>query len=178
MLPKSSAAVNLTIVGLAGCRIDLDLADVGAGREGEVLRVVERRLLQSRLELVDRVLVRHIGGQGDLAERLLLVGALDLVGAVLEHDVGFGRLEKMACDLAALVDHLVQGIDDRGATDRQRARAIGAHAERHLGGVAVDDIDLLHGDAELVGDDLREGRLMALAVAVAAGEHRDASRSG
>jgi hypothetical protein len=42
----------------------------------------------------------------------------------------------------------------------------------HLVGVAVDDLDLLHRDAEAVGDHLREGGLVALAVAVRAGEHR------
>ena len=43
-----------TISRLAGVRIDLDLADVAAGREGEVGRVVERALLQARLELLRR----------------------------------------------------------------------------------------------------------------------------
>ena len=36
-------------LGVAGLRVDLDLADVAAGREGEVGRVVERALLQPRL---------------------------------------------------------------------------------------------------------------------------------
>ena len=42
-------------------------------------------------------------------------------------------------------------------------------------GVAVDDVDVLDRDAEAVGDDLRERRLVALAVAVRAGEHRHAA---
>ena len=41
-------------LGLAGVGIDLDLADVAAGREGEVGRIVERALLQARLELARR----------------------------------------------------------------------------------------------------------------------------
>ena len=41
-------------LGVAGLRIDLDLADVAAGREGEVGRIVERALLQARLELARR----------------------------------------------------------------------------------------------------------------------------
>ena len=36
---------------MAGVGVDLDLADVAAGREREVGRVVERALLQARLEL-------------------------------------------------------------------------------------------------------------------------------
>ena len=57
----------------------------------------------------------------------------------------------------------------------ERARAVGAHAERHAAGVAVDDVDVLDRDAEPRRDDLRERRLVALAVAVRAGEHRHAA---
>ena len=42
-LPKSSAADELDDVGLAGLGVDLDLADVAAGREGEVGRDRRRR---------------------------------------------------------------------------------------------------------------------------------------
>ena len=55
----------------------------------------------------------------------------------------------------------------------ERAAAVGAHAERHAAGVAVDDLDVLDRDAELGRDHLREGRLVALAVAVRAGEDGD-----
>ena len=41
-------------LGVAGLRVDLDLADVAAGREGEIGRVVERALLQPGLELAGR----------------------------------------------------------------------------------------------------------------------------
>ena len=39
---------------LAGLRVDLDFADVAARRVGEVGRVVERVLVQARLQLVER----------------------------------------------------------------------------------------------------------------------------
>ena len=51
-LPKSSTAVQRSIVVDAGLGIDLDLADVHAGREGEVGRVAERAFLQARLDLL------------------------------------------------------------------------------------------------------------------------------
>ena len=91
--------------------------------------------------------------------------------AVLELDVGLGRLHQVGRDLLALVDDLLAGVDHRLAADRQRARAVGAHADRGLVGVAVDDVDVLVGHAQLLGDHLREGRLVALAVAVGAGHH-------
>ena len=39
-------------------------------------------------------------------------------------------------------------------------------------GVAEHDVDIIEGDAELLRDDLREGRLVALAVIVGADQHR------
>ena len=156
-----------------GLRVDLDLADVGAGRVGEVGGVVEGVLVQARLELVQRVVVRHVGGKGHLGEGHFLVGAGNPEDALLELDVGVGRLEQVGGDLAALGDHLVDRLDDRGAAHRDRARAVGAHAEQDLAGVAVDDVDVLQRDAELVGDHLGKGGFVALAVAVRAGEHRD-----
>ena len=175
MLPKSSQAVKLTICDDAGVGVDLDLADVRARRKGEVGRIVERRLVQPRLELVERVVVRHVRGERDLAERLAAVGAGDGELAVLELDVGLRRLEQVRGDLLALGDDLVERLDDRRAADRERARAVGAHAEQHAAGVAVHDVDVLDRNAEARRDDLRERRLVALAVAVRAGEHRHAA---
>jgi hypothetical protein len=71
MLPKSSAATKLDDLGRAGVGIDLDLADVAAGREGEVGRIVERALLQARLH-AGRQIVRGIGGERHLEPRHFL----------------------------------------------------------------------------------------------------------
>ena len=54
----------------AGLRVDLHLGDVAAAGEGEVLRIVERGLFQAGLQLLDRVVVRHVGGQRDVGQRL------------------------------------------------------------------------------------------------------------
>src|SRR6201999_1133361 len=47
---------------------------------------------------------------------------------------------------------------------RRRTRPVGAEPVRRLVGVAVADLDVLGRDAELLGDDLRERRLVALAL--------------
>ena len=62
---------------MPGIGVDLDFGDMRARRKGEVLRVVERGLVEPRLQLVMREIVRHIGGQRDLGERLFAVGAGD-----------------------------------------------------------------------------------------------------
>ena len=64
----------------------------------------------------------------------------------------------------------------RGAAHRAGAAAVGAHAERNLPGVAVDDLHLLHRNAQLVGHQLRERRLVPLPVRVRARVHGHPAR--
>ena len=146
MLPKSSQRGEIDDLHDAGLRIDLDLADVRAGGKREVGRIVERGLVESRLELVERIVVRHVRGQRDLAERLAAIGARDGELAVLELDVGLGRFEQVRGDLLALGDDLVDRLDDGGAADRERARTVRAHAERNASGIAVHDLDRSRSD--------------------------------
>ncbi len=157
----------------AGIGIDLDLADVRARRIGEVGGIVERGLVEAGFELVERIVVRHVGGEGDLRERNVLVRALDYELAVLELHVRIAHLHQVRGDLASLGDDLVERLDDRRAADRDRARAVGAHAEGDAPRVTVHDVDVVHADAEALRNHLREGRLVTLAVAVRAGEDRD-----
>ena len=71
-------------------------------------------------------------------------------------------------DLRLVAD--LAGDQRRGrAGHRRRPAAVGAEAERGLVGVAVDDLDVVRRDAELLGDDLGERRLVALAL----GLHRE-----
>ena len=90
----------------------------------------------------------------------------------------------MRRDDLRLVDHLVDGLGDCRAANSQRTRAVASHAERDLVRITMDDLDAADIDAELVGNDLREGGVVALAVAVRPGEdiHRsggiDANRGG
>ena len=128
-------------LGVAGLRVDLDLADVAAGREGEVGRVVERAFLQARLH-ARRQIVRRIGGEADLCPGQLLVGAGDAHLAVGDLDVAFRGFHQMRGDLLRLRLDLVERLDDRRHADRAGARAVGAHAELHLVGVAVHDRDI------------------------------------
>ena len=164
-MPKSSTAVQLTISVLPVSVIDLDLADVAAGRESEVGRVVKRGLLQARLELRAGELVRDIGVERDVAPGRRLVGAGDGELAVLEFDVALGRLQHEGRDFLGLGLDLVERLDDRRHADRAGARAVGAHAELHLVGVAMHDRDILDRNAEPLGHELREGGLVALPVA-------------
>ena len=63
-----------------------------------------------------------------------------------------------------LLDHLVDGLDERLTTDHQRARAVGVEALGRDLGVAVQHLDVLERDPEPVGHDLAERRLVALPV--------------
>ena len=92
--------------------------------------------------------------------------ALDVEGALLPVQVGDRHLEHAGGDDPRLVAHLAG--DQRGgrAGDRRRAAAVGAEPERRLVGVAVDHLDVGRRDADLLGDDLGERRLVALALAL------------
>src|SRR5437773_4433741 len=157
----------------ARLRVHLDHGHVGAEREREVDRIVERRRLEAGLHALGDV-VREVGHQRHLAPRLLLVGRpLHRPRAALEDEVLLSGLEEVRGDLAALLLDLVETLHDGAAADARRAAAVGAHAERDPRRVAVDHFDLLHRDPELVGDDLGERRLVPLPVGVRAREDRD-----
>src|SRR3546814_20099249 len=66
-------------------------------------RMVERRLVEAGLE-IRRIVVRHVGGEGDLGYRLLLVGAGDAELAVVELDVLDRGFHQVGGDLAGLLD--------------------------------------------------------------------------
>ena len=110
--------------------------------------------------------MRHVGGEGDFPDRLLLVGAGDRKGATVVLDVRFGSLQEVRGDLLPFRDDLVERFHDRSAADGNRARAVRAHAEEHPSGVSVHDVHVLDRDAKAVGNDLCECCLVPLSVLV------------
>ena len=93
-------------------RVDLDFADISARREGEVGRVIERGFVQARLQLVKRVVVRHVSGERHLAESDFLVGALDGEFAIGELDVSVAGLHQVGRDFLGLGLDLVERLHD------------------------------------------------------------------
>jgi hypothetical protein len=82
-------------------RVDFDLGDVAAVRIGEVLRVVKRCFVQTRLQLVDRIVVWNIGGQRDVADAQFAVGAGNTECTGIELDIVNRGFEEMGGDLFA-----------------------------------------------------------------------------
>src|SRR6202453_2600379 len=157
----------------ARLRVDLELADMDTGREGEVGRIPESAFLEPWFEFLAVELVPHIGLQRDRAEVDRFVSALDGELAVLEFDIPFRGLKAVACDLLGFGFDLVERLENRRHADGAGPGAIGAHAHLHLVGVSVDDRYIFHGDAEATGDELSEGGLMALTMAVRARQNLD-----
>ena len=89
--------------------------------------------------------------------------------AVVDH-VLFRRLELVCCDLDELLADLLGASHESAPAHGGASAAVGPHAEGHPPRVPVDDLDVLHRDPELVGDDLREGGLVPLTVGVRSGE--------
>ena len=79
-------------------------------------------------------------------------------------EVGREHLEQVRRDLAAPVAQLPSHQHGRGSGHRGRAAAVGAQPVRRAVGVAVDHLDVLGVDADLLGDDLGERRLVTLAL--------------
>src|SRR5215471_14492929 len=68
------------------------------------------------------------------------------------------------CATLALGDNLVADRDDGAPAHGGRARAAGAHAERHRVGVPGDELDPVGIDAQPINEHLGLDRGMALAV--------------
>ena len=79
----------------------------------------------------------------------------------------------MRGDLLAALDHHFRGLDQRRADEHHRARTAGAAAEGHAVAVALHQADAVERNAEHVGQHLREGRGVALAVIERAGDDGD-----
>ena len=79
-------------------------------------------------------------------------------------EVVLAGLEQVRGDLARLVADLARGHGRGRAGDRRRAAGVGAQAVGRGVGVALLDLDVGDRDAELLGDDLGVGRLVALAL--------------
>ena len=149
---------------LAGAGVDIGDADVGTEWIGEVGRVVHALAVEVSLDPVGKF-QRAVRQHGDLLDRLAFLRvALDLPASELPLEVVGRALERGSGNDAGLVAH-TPGHDRRGpAADRCRSRAVGAEAERGVVGVALNDFDILGWNAQLLGDDLGEGRLMPLAL--------------
>ena len=63
-----------------------------------------------------------------------------------------------------LLDDPIGGEVEGDAADGQTTAPVGVHPERDNGGIAVQDFDIVHFEAEPVGHDLRPRRLVSLAV--------------
>ena len=108
--------------------------------------------------------MRREGLQGRVLHGHGLVGAGDREAAAVVLEVVRGALELVRDDAPGLLDHLLGGVPERDAADRQAAAPVRVEAELHRRRVAVDHLDLVDRDAQPLGGDLREGRHVALPV--------------
>ena len=126
--PQSSTAMNRRTVTCAGARVDVDDADVGAERVGQVRRVVDDLGVQVALDALGQ-LDGAVRGHGDLLDRrALLRVALDEPAALLPLEVVGGDLEHRRGDDPRLVADLAR--DDRG----RRAATPASSASRRCRG--------------------------------------------
>ena len=162
---------------LGGVGVDVDDGDVRAVRVSEVGRVVDHLRVEAALHADGHRLTAVRPCRDLLDQRALLGVALDVPAALLPREILGAGLEHRRRDLAGLVAHLARDHGDRRPGDRCRAAAVGAEPVRRPVRVAGADLDVLRRDAELLGDDLRERRLVALPLRLRTdADHRFARR--
>ena len=158
---------------MAVVRVHADHRHMGAEGIGEVGRVVEGGGLQSRLHARGHV-PGHVGHQGYVLDSLSAVGgAANEEVTIFVLDVRFGGLQQVGGQGDCLGLDLAGAQGQRAAADHRGAAAVGAPAHGRGVGVAVDNLHVVHGDAQLIGHNLGEGGLLALAVGRRANEDVD-----
>ena len=138
-------------------RVDLDLRQMGAVREGHPL---PRPVVIG----VERALIRKI----EQADRP--VGAGDAERAGLVFDIRFRRLQPVRRQGSALLDDDPARAENRRAGHVGRARAAVAASHGDLVRVALDEADAAARQVEAAGHDFREGGLVPLADMLRAGD--------
>src|SRR5215813_1148970 len=102
-----------------GVTIDFHLGNMRSRRIGEVRRIIKRCLVKAGLDRLYRIVVRYVGGQGDLGERYAPVSTRYRELAVLELNIGLRCFEEVSSNLLALAHHLVDRLDERRAAYRE-----------------------------------------------------------
>src|SRR5215208_5385018 len=149
---------------LSRALVYLHYADVRAEGVGHLGWVVVGHALEPGLFVRRRIGVRR---ECDLTHLLALArGALHLEAAVYPLQVALGGLQQVSRYLLRLLPDLA-GDDGRGGpADGRAPAAVGAKAVRRVIRVPVMDVHVLRGDPQLAGDDLGEGGLVSLSLAL------------
>ncbi|CAB4882202.1 unannotated protein [freshwater metagenome] len=153
---------------VTGLFVDLDDGDVRAERVGGVA-LGEIEFVGELVALLLR-LGRELNPRDDLGGH-----AGDLEATVTLHDVSLRGLEQTGSNLLALLQHVLAGDEHCRPSSLQRTRTHRARTARHEVRVGLHVADLVHRNAELVGDDHRERRVVRLAVARRTDHHRCAT---
>ena len=145
--------------------VGLDGDDHGMGAIGEHAAgfrgLVGAGGVEQRLHAGRQMLLADVGGIGDLGEADAAGRAVHRAG--LDAGVGDVGLQQVRADFPDLLDQHPAGARHRAAAEHDGARAEAAETERRRRGVAIADGNQRRADAELVGGDLRERGLVALA---------------
>src|SRR6476469_5620644 len=145
-----------------GAGIDVDHTEVRAIWIREILRVVTDLGVQPTLDALGQV------AGAVRAHRDVLDGdrrrwiALDVERPLLPLQIGDRGLKHSGRDDLRLVPDLARDQCRGRARHGRGPTAIGTETERGLVGVTVYDVYVIRRDPELLGNDLRKGRLMTL----------------
>ena len=80
---------------MTGFRVQLDLAGIGTRRVGKVRRIVKRRLFQTRFNVFQRIVVRHVRGQGHISPSHGFIRAGHAERTIFQLDIALGRFQQV-----------------------------------------------------------------------------------
>src|SRR5947209_9084355 len=133
-----------------GFRVHFNRANVTAEGEGEVGRLEEVSGLHAGLKAGGNV-AGGVGGHHEFTERNGLLAALGAQAAAADGDIGSFRTEQVRGQRGHLGLELLGSQVSSGAADGGSTTAKSTNPVRHGHGVAVDDVDVVGIDAELIG---------------------------
>ena len=153
-------------------RFRVDLGDDGdTGVRVRLRRVVAPRRDERRVDVIGAR--AEVCGRGDLADREALARrAPDGDMAIHKLEVLGRRLEQVRGDAQELLANVTGRAHRGAAADDSGPAAVASRRVRRRSRISLDDLDVLEVDAQLVGSDLRERRLVPLPVRLETGRER------
>ena len=147
---------------LGGTRVNVDDADVCTEGIGQVVGVVTDLSVEAALDALWQVASTVRSHRNVLDRHRLRRIALHGEGTLLPFEVGHGYFEHSRGNDLSFVDDLAGDQRSCSTGHRRRTGTVGSESEWGVVGVAMNNVDVLWRNASLLGDDLGEGRLVAL----------------
>ena len=151
---------------------DGNVATEGIGKVG---RVVEAGEIQAGFQ-TRRIIVGHVRCERNVAKTNAFIGPLHCPSATRVFEVFLGGFKFMGSNFRSFFQHLIDALHDGATTYRQGTRTISPHPEGNGVGIAMHNVDVLHGNPQPISHDLSKSGLVSLPMRVGPRKHTHFTR--